>query len=178
MREAIEQQAARKGISVEAATYEAGEYVDEISADYSHAFIRLMEKLLSWLWNRVYDGIEIGHIDSLKTVAESGGVIYVPCHRSHFDYLLLSYVVYHAGLVPPHVATGINLNIPIVGPLLRRGGAFFLRRSFGGNKLYSAVFQQYLALNLLEGRADRVFHRRVRAAAPEVCCHRNRACWP
>lgn len=151
VREAIEQQASRNAITVEAATHEAGEYIDEISADYSPVFIRAMERLLGWLWNRVYDGIEVGHIDQLKTVAESNGVIYVPCHRSHFDYLLLSYVVYQAGLVPPHVAAGINLNIPIVGPFLRRGGAFFLRRTFGGNKLYTAVFQKYLALNLSKG---------------------------
>ncbi|MDH3646269.1 MAG: glycerol-3-phosphate 1-O-acyltransferase PlsB [Gammaproteobacteria bacterium] len=151
VREAIDRHATRQGISPEAAAHKAGNFVDEIAADYSHAFIRFMERLLSWLWNRVYDGIEINHVDAVRTIAEECEIVYVPCHRSHFDYLLLSYVLYHAGLVPPHVATGINLNIPIVGPLLRRGGAFFLRRSFGGNKLYTAVFQKYLALNLARG---------------------------
>ena len=151
VRAAIDRHAARQGISAEAAAHKAGDFIDEIAADYSYAFIRFMERLLSWLWNRVYDGIEINHVELVKTVAEQGEVVYVPCHRSHFDYLLLSYVLYHAGLVPPHVATGINLNIPVIGPLLRRGGAFFLRRSFGGNKLYTAVFQKYLALNLARG---------------------------
>jgi len=151
VRHAIARHAARQGISDEAAAFKAGEFVDEIAADYSYVFIRFMDRLLGWLWNRVYDGIEVNHIDTVKTDAEGKEIIYVPCHRSHFDYLLLSYVLYNAGLVPPHVAAGINLNIPFVGPFLRRGGAFFLRRSFGGNKLYTAVFQKYLSLNLSKG---------------------------
>ncbi|MBT8136051.1 MAG: glycerol-3-phosphate 1-O-acyltransferase PlsB [Gammaproteobacteria bacterium] len=151
VREAIRRHASRQEISEFEAAQRAGEYVDEIAANYSYAFIRFMDRLLGWLWNRVYDGIELNHVDSLKTNAEGREVIYVPCHRSHFDYLLLSYVLYHAGLVPPHVAAGINLNIPVIGPLLRLGGAFFLRRSFGGNKLYTAVFQKYLSLNLAKG---------------------------
>ncbi|MGC0195011.1 glycerol-3-phosphate 1-O-acyltransferase PlsB, partial [Klebsiella pneumoniae] len=71
-------------------------------------------------------------------------IVYVPCHRSHMDYLLLSYVLYHQGLVPPHIAAGINLNFWPAGPIFRRLGAFFIRRTFKGNKLYSTVFREYL----------------------------------
>jgi glycerol-3-phosphate O-acyltransferase len=60
------------------------------------------------------------------------------------DYLVLSYVLFNRGLAPPHVAAGINLNIPIAGPWIRRCGAFFLRRSFKGNILYGAVFEAYM----------------------------------
>jgi glycerol-3-phosphate O-acyltransferase len=67
------------------------------------------------------------------------------------DYLLLTYVIYHEGLVTPHIAAGINLNFWPVGGILRRGGAFFLRRSFAGNKLYSAVFREYLELLFNKG---------------------------
>ena len=72
-------------------------------------------------------------------------MIYVPCHRSHMDYLLISYLLYTRGIVPPHIAAGINLNLPVVGTILRKGGAFFLRRSIRGSALYSAVFSEYLA---------------------------------
>jgi glycerol-3-phosphate O-acyltransferase len=73
------------------------------------------------------------------------------------DYLLLSYVVYHKGYAVPHIAAGINLNMPVVGSFLRRGGAFFLRRSFGGNALYSAVFTKYLALMMARGHSIEYF---------------------
>src|SRR5690606_10043994 len=72
-------------------------------------------------------------------------VVYVPCHRSHMDYLLLSYLLFTRGIVPPHIFAGINLNLPVIGTLLRKGGAFFARRSFRGNALYSAVFREYMA---------------------------------
>ena len=41
--------------------------------------------------------------------------------------------------------------MPLLGPLLRRGGAFFLRRSFKGEALYAAVFREYLHMMLTEG---------------------------
>ena len=47
--------------------------------------------------------------------------------------------------MPPHIAAGINLNLPVIGTMLRSGGAFFMRRSFRGNALYSAVFTEYVA---------------------------------
>lgn len=129
----------------------ARKYAYEIAADFSPGVIRVLEKFLAKLWGRLYEGVEIGHLDSLKSVAEGNEVIYVPCHRSHIDYLLLSYVVYRNGLVCPHIAAGLNLNLPLIGPILRRGGAFFLRRSFRDNPLYAAVFNKYLSLNLAKG---------------------------
>ena len=94
------------------------------------------------------------HFEALKQVVPGHEVIYVPSHRSHIDYLLLSYLLYSHGLVPPHIAAGVNLNLPVIGPILRRGGAFFLRRSFKANPLYSAVFSEYVAT--LIGRGDSI----------------------
>ena len=96
-------------------------------------------------------------MELLHDVANDKEVIYVPCHRSHFDYLLLGYIVYEEGLHLPHIAAGINLNMPIVGPILRRGGAFFLRRSFRGNRLYAAVFDAYLHEILVRGHSIEYF---------------------
>jgi glycerol-3-phosphate O-acyltransferase len=78
-------------------------------------------------------------------------VIYVPCHRSHADYLLLSYIIFTRGLMVPHIAAGANLNLPLVGSILRRSGAFFLRRKVKGEPLYAAVFQEYLHLMIDRG---------------------------
>ena len=132
-------------------------YVREIAAHISHPTVRAVERLLGWVWNRIYDGIELEHVDRLHELATDKEIVYVPCHRSHFDYLLLSYIVYHQGLSLPHVAAGINLNIPVVGSILRRGGAFFLRRSFKGNRLYAAVFGAYLHEILVRGHAIEYF---------------------
>jgi glycerol-3-phosphate O-acyltransferase len=141
----------------ERARRKAQGYALEIAADISYPTVRVVERFLRWLWHRIYDGIELNHIQRVHDVASDREIIYVPCHRSHFDYLLLSYVVYEEGLQIPHVAAGINLNIPVVGPILRRGGAFFLRRSFKGNRLYAAVFDAYLHKILTKGHSIEYF---------------------
>jgi glycerol-3-phosphate O-acyltransferase len=129
----------------------ARRYAGEIAADYSYPVVRLLDRIFTWLWNRLYEGVEVRHLDTLAEVAAGSELVYVPCHRSHIDYLLLAYVIYRQGLAPPHIAAGVNLNLPIVGRVLRRGGAFFVRRSFHGNALYAAVFRSYFRLILARG---------------------------
>ncbi|MGM0526199.1 MAG: glycerol-3-phosphate 1-O-acyltransferase PlsB [Pseudomonadota bacterium] len=131
--------------SASAARKKALGYVNEIAANYSETLVRVLDRFMTWMWSRIYNGIEVRGGDNIRKLAQQGHeVIYVPCHRSHMDYLLLSYVIYKEGLVPPHIAAGVNLNFFPVGSIFRRGGAFFIRRSFRGNKLYSAVFREYL----------------------------------
>ncbi len=119
-------------------------YGREIASNMTYPVLRFMDGLLRRLWNRLYDGVKVRGLERVKALAGDHTLVYVPCHRSHIDYLLLSYVLYRDGLMPPHIAAGRNLNMPLIGPLLRRGGAFFLRRSFRDNPLYGAVFNEYL----------------------------------
>ncbi len=151
VREAILEKAERDGIGIEKAERLARKYAWEIAADYSYTFVRIAANIIDWLTTRIYDGVRMHHFDRFKRQSLGHEIIYVPCHRSHIDYILVSYLVYQNGLVPPHVAAGVNLNLPLVGPLLRDGGAFFLRRSFRAQKLYSAVFNEYLSTILAQG---------------------------
>lgn len=151
VRSAIAFDAAARGITPEDAQLRARRFALEIASDYSYGAVRALELLLSWLWTRLYDGIEIHNIDVVTRIAPSQGIVYVPTHRSHIDYLILSYCLLRQGLTPPHIAAGANLNLPLVGPWLRRCGAFFLRRSFKGEPLYAAVFHEYLHLMLTRG---------------------------
>ena len=136
---------------------QARKYAFEIAANYSHPFVQIAEKLLGRVWNRVYDGVRFNHAATLGEVSEGNEVVYVPCHRSHMDYLLLSYVIYHQGYAVPHIAAGINLNIPVIGRFLRKGGAFFIRRTFAGNSLYTVVFMKYLAAIMARGHSIEYF---------------------
>ena len=149
VREAIADQARREAGGAEKAQAEAWKkahgYAYEIAADYSHPVVRSASFLLTTVWNRIFRGVLVHHLDLLKAAAPGHEIVYVPCHRSHMDYLLLSYLLYTRGIVPPHIAAGINLNLPVIGTILRKGGAFFIRRSFRGNALYSAVFTEYVA---------------------------------
>lgn len=157
VKKAIQKSIELEQISTKKAQQKALKYADEIVANVSFNTQKFFDLLLSRLWNRLYDGVSVHNIEPVQEAAKHSTIIYVPCHRSHMDYLLLSYALFHNGLTIPHVAAGINLNIPFVGALLRRGGAFFLRRSFKDNPLYAAVFSEYLFHLLNKGHATEYF---------------------
>jgi len=157
VKEAIRETAIEQDMKPEKVRIKAYKYADEIAASMSIVTIRFLEVLLSWLWNRIYKGIAVNNVRVAKEAAQDNAVVYVPCHRSHIDYLLLSYVLYKNGLMPPHIAAGINLNMPIVGPILRRGGAFFMRRSFKDNPLYATVFNEYMHVMFSRGYSVEYF---------------------
>ena len=151
VRKAIADQARRDSTEYLEAWKKAHAFAWEIAADYSNPVVRSASFALTSFWNRIYDGVVVNHLDTLKQVAPGHEVIYVPSHRSHMDYLLLSYLLYTKGIVPPHIVAGINLNMPVLGSILRRGGAFFIRRSIRGNALYAAVLGEYVAQLVGEG---------------------------
>ncbi|MDT8281323.1 MAG: glycerol-3-phosphate 1-O-acyltransferase PlsB [Gammaproteobacteria bacterium] len=135
----------RDNITVLRATKIAQKYLNEIVADRNYITIQLLQRILASFWNKFYSGIEVNFTAPLNQLALSHELIYVPCHRSHIDYLLLSYVIHNEGFAIPYIAAGKNLNLPVIGPILRKGGAFFIRRSFNNNELYSTIMFEYLA---------------------------------
>lgn len=144
IKHAIDAEAKAQGITVKEARSLARGYANEMVNDYSHPIIRIFDRFLTWLWTQLYDGVEVHHFERVRALAADHEIIYVPCHRSHIDYMLLSYVIYKRGLSIPYVAAGDNLDVPILGPLLRGAVAFFIRRSFRGNALYTAVLREYM----------------------------------
>ena len=152
VKNAIEDEAKVKKISSIQAKVNAQVLLNEIAANYNDAMIGIGDRILTWLWTKLYNGIEVKNAQRIHDLTNKGHeIIYVPCHRSHMDYLLLTYVIYHQGLVPPHIAAGINLNFWPAGPIFRRSGAFFIRRTFKGNKLYSTIFREYLSQLFIKG---------------------------
>lgn len=141
---AIEVNARKEGLAVDKAMAKARGFAWEIAADQSPLVVRSASFLLTGLWDKIYSGVRMHHFDKLRAIAPGHEIIYVPCHRSTIDDLLLPYLLYRNGLPAPHIAAGVNLNLPVLGSLLRRGGAFFLRRSFS-DPLYSTVFREYMS---------------------------------
>ncbi len=144
VKESIQKHIKETGIKPEQARQLALKYADEIASNLQISTIHFLERILNKLWNKIYNGINRNNLNTVREVTKDHAVIYAPCHRSHIDYLLLSSMLFEEGIMVPHIAAGINLNLPVVGPILRRGGAFFMRRSFKGNQLYATVFSEYI----------------------------------
>ncbi len=115
-----------------------------IASDMSYPTILALAHLVRAFFKRLYDDVALNGLERLTELAQTHTLVYLPSHRSHADYLLLSLLLFDRGLMLPHIASGDNLNLPVVGRLLRRCGAFFMRRSFQGDPIYAAVFSEYL----------------------------------
>ena len=127
--------------------------VREIAATYDIRSVEFLGWLLSHVWSIIFTGfhVDLRGLDRVRAAMREGPVLIVPAHRSHIDYLFISYVFKINDLPTPHIAAGINLSFWPLGPLFRRAGAFFLRRTFAGDALYKMVFQTYLQTLLRDG---------------------------
>jgi glycerol-3-phosphate O-acyltransferase len=137
----------------------AGEYFREIAADYNIAYIQFFELALTWFWNKIFEGIDVDS-ESLAYVREwarKGVLIFVPSHKSHIDYLVLNYVLFQHHMHTPRIAAGRNLTFFPMGHIFRKSGAFFIRRTFKGARLYAEVFNRYVKALLQEGHPIEFF---------------------
>jgi glycerol-3-phosphate O-acyltransferase len=138
---------------------EVDKELKKLCAAPDELMLSLLHRLLDRVWNKIYDGIDIdmAGIERVREAARHGPLILLPSHKSHVDYLVLSDVFYSQQLSPPLIAAGDNLSFFPLGWILRRGGAFFIRRSFKGKKLYSALVDTYMRRLLVDGHHIEVF---------------------
>ena len=131
----------------------AHKMIREVAADFSLLTIKFLSALMNPIFDALFKGFDIDAegLERVREVAKDKRLVIVPSHKSHLDYLIISNVFYQHGLMPPHIAAGANLSFWPLGPIFRRAGAFFLRREFKGDKLYSAIFTEYLYKLLHEG---------------------------
>jgi glycerol-3-phosphate O-acyltransferase len=159
LRELAREIARTEGKSFDQVMKRAAKYADEIAADYSITYIGVLDWVLTWVWENIYSGFSVDQegLERVKDAVRKSSVILLPSHRSHLDYLVLSYIFYHNDLPPPHIAAGINLSFWPLGHIFRKAGAFYLRRTIRGQRLYAAVFSRYLRKLLREGYVQEFF---------------------
>ncbi|KAI3638637.1 hypothetical protein MIR68_003135 [Amoeboaphelidium protococcarum] len=134
--------------------------VNGMVADVSSQLVAdFMESTVGVFLKRLYNQgihVKLGQVDAVKQVAVDAErrhlpLLFLPGHKSHMDYVVLSFALQKLGLAVPHVVAGDNLNIPLIGYLLRKSGAFFIKRQFGGDRLYQQVFKEYIECLLQRG---------------------------
>lgn len=126
-------------------------------SNMSYPAMRILKGILDIFWGRVYDRIELLNVDRTHQVATTHTLVYLPNHRSHVDYLILSYLLFTEGIAIPYIAAGDNLDLPVIGGLLRRCGAFFMRRSYRDDAEYRELLSDYLSFLLKDGHSIEFF---------------------
>ena len=142
-----------------ALTEKARGMLRELEAAPDPQTLKGLELALDPVVERLYAGVDVDErgIDRVREAASRGSLVILPSHKSHVDYMLLSYVFRKNALQIPVIAAGDNLSFFPVGPLFRRAGAFFIRRNFKGDRLYTAVVDAYVRRLIKEGWAIEFF---------------------
>lgn len=141
------------------------EIVQRMRTCISSSLLRIAGWILYKVLGRMFTTIQYhkGQIEMIKKAADQRlPIIYLPVHRSHLDYVLISFILYMNNIKPPLVAAGDNLMIPFFGNLMRGLGAFFIKRKMDGkatrkDHVYRAVLQVYMAENLKQGHSLEFF---------------------
>lgn len=143
----------------------------------------LLLRVTSWLMYKLLPCFLSGvvahpaHIEMLKKAAGRATnvpLVFLPLHRSHLDYILVSFILLNNDIRAPIVAAGDNLKIPVFGALLRGLGAFFIKRKIdpiAGKKdnVYRAVLHTYMQQALFAGHNVEFFIEGGRTRTGKPC---------
>jgi len=118
----------------------------EMAADFKKSTVMKFRAVLDWAWPKIIEGFWIDRegMEQYRILSRKAPALVMPCHRSHADYLIVSYLFNLNNLMLPFIAAGINLSFWPMGPIFRRSGAYFIRRTFKGDKLYPFVLEAYV----------------------------------
>lgn len=154
---AIERDASTHGRPTKQSTRLAQRILAGIVSDFSAITLRIAYRFLAWCFRIGGAEFSIRGMEPIRQCAQQANLVYLPCHQSHLDYIVLSFLLYREGLAIPHIASGENLDLPVLGSILRQCGAFFIRRSFRDDDLYRNLITQYLRQILLRGHSVEFF---------------------
>ncbi|XP_028295303.1 dihydroxyacetone phosphate acyltransferase [Gouania willdenowi] len=152
----IAQVSKETGAAPEEVQAEASSILEEMAHRLQLGPIRFFAFVLCKVFKTLFRSVCVNEegIQRLQQSIHEHPVVLLPSHRSYMDFLLMSYILYTYDLALPVIAAGMDfMGMKILGEMLRMSGAFFIRRSFGGDKLYWAVFSEYVRTMLKTGFA-------------------------
>jgi len=140
-------------------TSRARAMLHELQAELDMNAVAALDQVVSRAAGRMFSAVEVDEegIERLRQLAKEGTLVLLPSHKSHIDYVVLAWILYRRRLALPLIAAGDNLNFFPIGAIFRRAGAFYIRRTFGGDRLYAAVVDAYVRRVLKEGSALEFF---------------------
>ncbi|XP_034128048.1 glycerol-3-phosphate acyltransferase 1, mitochondrial isoform X2 [Drosophila guanche] len=181
--QAVEEEDESKGISYHAILRKQEQRAISILKEMGSKLNNGLLAFTSWILYKLLPCFLTGvvtntkQIEMLKTASKrSPGtpLIFVPLHRSHLDYIMVTFILTNNDIRSPLVAAGNNLQIPVFGGLLRGLGAFFIKRKIDpveGKKdvLYRAALHLYLTHALKQGHNVEFFIEGGRTRTGKPC---------
>uniref|UniRef100_A0A914ZC43 Phospholipid/glycerol acyltransferase domain-containing protein n=1 Tax=Panagrolaimus superbus TaxID=310955 RepID=A0A914ZC43_9BILA len=156
VKDAIEKEAERRQLPKEEVKKEATEIIENMAQNFNLSSVKVVGygvvKAIKNLFDAIY--VNLKALRCLRERLNSDSIVFIPTHKTYADFLLLSLLCYHENVTLPAIAAGSDFQQSyFLGEALRRCGAFFIRRSFGDDAFYWAIFSEYIQTHLIH--ADR-----------------------
>ncbi len=153
IRNLISQEAVATGRSEEDLQRQLVKMYDRMAARLNYNVVSSYAFFCRHMWTTLYAGVDVRDedLERLRQATRDGVSVLTPCHRSHMDYMLVSSLMYDNDIVVPYIVSGDNLAFFPMGWYFRRSGAFFIKRSFKGERLFPVLFQTYMTHLMREG---------------------------
>ena len=119
--------------------------LDGLVASMSPVAVDLLSGVLRPLHAYAWDvQTDTAGLDRLRELNRRHALVFLPSHRSYADPLLLADVLAEHDFPRNHVLGGENLRFWPIGPVAKRAGVVFIRRSFGDDEIYKLALREYL----------------------------------
>lgn len=160
VQEAMQNQSRSRKVKIEQVQMEAVKIFDKLCGDTDLKVMSGFSYILRKIWRRLYENIHVEEdgLKALREASKKGPILFVPTHRSYIDFLIVSYICFSEGLPVPCIMAGEDfLGVLLVRWLFRHSGAFFVRRSFSDDPLYTSIYGAYIEQLLIDGKSIEFF---------------------
>jgi glycerol-3-phosphate O-acyltransferase len=126
-------------------TAEAVGYLHEMVASHSRLAIDSWEQFGRWLSRAYQVQTDEEAMQRVTALSARYPLAFLPSHRSYLDPLVLRSALHRHGFAPNHVLGGLNVSFWPIGPVARRSGVVFIRRSIKDKPVYKLVLREYIS---------------------------------
>jgi glycerol-3-phosphate O-acyltransferase len=123
---------------------EAIDCLHELAAVQSRLAIDVFRTVMGPLHKHAWNvDVDTSGLDRVRELGRRYALVFLPSHRSYADPLVLAQALDEAEFPRNHVVSGGNMSFWPIGPLGKRAGLVFIRRSFGDDQVYKFAVREY-----------------------------------
>ncbi|MCW3040895.1 MAG: hypothetical protein JWM31_2800 [Solirubrobacterales bacterium] len=143
-RDEVAQLAEKLGRTPEDVLADATSCLGELVAVQSRLAIDVFRLVMSPLHVRAWDvDVDVESLERLRELNRKHALVFLPSHRSYSDPLVLADVLAEHDFPRNHLLGGANMSFWPIGPLGKRAGLIFIRRTFGDDLVYKLAVREY-----------------------------------
>jgi glycerol-3-phosphate O-acyltransferase len=119
--------------------------LDEMVASHGRLAVDVWDQFTGWMARAYELDVDEHGIAPVRELDREHALVFLPSHRSYLDPMVLRHALARHGFPPNHTLGGVNVAVWPIGPIARRSGLIFIKRSFRDAPVHKAVLREYIA---------------------------------